>query len=270
MNDLSVGASQGANPGGATAPVEDESTPGVGGGAAGGTGPAPDSNDPASPSNISVSVVMSLINFKPRGEVDTTILVAQVGLELKRLQEETNSNKITIDQEALRAALAAKREQLERAGEKVEEALAKEESASIWDKIKMGFQALGAAIMVGLGGMLIAIPGFQAVGALMVFGGVMSLIMVADAMTKEFSEDGMGIAGSFALLDGRSREEALAADLGFAIGLAVVGTHCDRCDVLCAGLSGRNGQQAWGVHWKLFEDGGFDRWFGCQYSDSRR
>lgn len=223
MGGLEIGSSRDTIPGGANAPVQDESTPAVGPGAAGGTGPAPDSNDPASPGNISITVVMSLVNFKPPGEVDTAIVVAMIALELKHIQEETNSNKIKIDQEAVRSVLAIKKGQLEQAGEKIEAALAKEENASIWDKIKMGFEALGAALMVGLGAALLAIPGFQVAGAMMIAGGVMSLIMVADTMTKELSESGMGIAGNLALLNGESEEAARDFDLGFTIGVAVVG-----------------------------------------------
>ncbi len=191
----------------------------TGSGITGASGPAP---DPTSPTYT--SILQSLGAFMPQLASEMVdILLAEVVSKMKDIQEKNNTERLQIDEEKKRTMLTQKREKLDEATEKVQDAIAKEESSSIWDKIKLGFQALGAAIMIGLGVALLFIPGFQAVGALMITAGVISAIMVADALTKELSDSGMGIMGNIVLAAGGSEEQAMDADLGFGIALAVVG-----------------------------------------------
>lgn len=183
------------------------------------------------PGRQTYSMVMESLSamLTPMSPVDVEVLLIQVAVEMKEAESTGAKEKIKVDQEAKRTALLEKDEKLEEAGTKIEEAIEERENASIFDKIKLAFEFLGAILMIAVGVLLLATGAGTAVGALMIAGGVVSLIMAIDSAVQMGT--GQGIMGNIVYLaakaDGKSEEEAKdmasKADMGFRIGMAVIG-----------------------------------------------
>jgi hypothetical protein len=177
------------------------------------------------------SAVMSSIQAMLVGTpaADTEVLLIQIAVEMKKAEDTNQKEKIKVDQEAKRTALTEKETKLKEATEKIEKAISDRENASIWDKIKMAFEFLGAILMAVVGAILIATGAGVAIGAMMIAGAVVSLIMAVDSVVQQTT--GMGIAGNMAYAvakgEGKSEKEAKEAagkaDMGFRISMAIIG-----------------------------------------------
>lgn len=181
---------------------------------------APTGSVPGAPSDPSYSVVLdSLTKFMPQvtGEV-LDVMLLEITVKMKETEEASQKDKIKVDQEAKRTALAEKADKLKEAETKIQEAIDKEKNASIWDKIKMAFQALGALLAIVAGLALIATGAGAAAGAALIAIGVIGLIMVIDSAVKMGT--GHGIAGAIAKAGGASDEYANKCDFGFGIAMA--------------------------------------------------
>lgn len=158
------------------------------------------------------------------GEVLELALV-EITAEMKKIEEASQKDQINIDSEKKRQALEEKKAKIEEALKKIEDAIEKEKHASIWDKIKMAFQALGALIAIAVGIALTALG--VPVGPLLIGIGVVALVMVIDSVVKTETGKGIGahIVGGFAELFGHpmSDEDLAKVDMGFSIAMAVVG-----------------------------------------------
>lgn len=207
------------DPNAAKATTDDPSQ--VGKGANGAGGPVPD------PGLFQVAaygaLMKSMMSLMPKiSNDDSSVKLVEATTLMKQIVESSEKDKISIDQEKKRTAIGEKTSKLEEASKKIEESRRMRESGSIWDKIKLAFQALAALLMIVIGAVLSVIPGFQAVGGLMIAAGVLSVIMMVDAAVK--MSTGLGIAGNFAKLAQPDNPEAWAkADMGFGISLAIVG-----------------------------------------------
>lgn len=168
------------------------------------------------------AVISSLTQMMPQmsGEM-LDVMLLEITTKMKELEENSQKDKVKVDQEAKRSALAEKHDKLKEAETKIKEAIEKERNASIWDKIKMAFQAIGAALAMLVGAILIATGAGTAAGIALMAVGAVGLIMVADQITR--METGMGIAGNIAKAAGASPEEIAKADMGFGITMAALG-----------------------------------------------
>lgn len=204
----------------ATTETNNEKAVGQGTGA-GNTGPVP---QPGMFQAAAYGALMqSMMALMPAmSNEDSSVKLMEATTLMKQIVETSEKDKIATDQEKKRTAIGEKTAKLEEAAKKIEESRRMRESGSIWDKIKLAFQAIAAVFMMILGAVLSAIPGFQAVGALMIAAGVISLVMMIDAAVKQAT--GLGIAGNLAKLAQPDNPDAWAkADMGFGISLAIVG-----------------------------------------------
>jgi transloator len=195
----------------------------VGAGVAGaGGGSAPDAANPGgvqgtvSPALASLSGMMG-----SGGAMDPTIAIIEVAAKMRDKNEKLGEKKIEGDEKQQEAAVKAK----EAKYKKAEEDLQKIQHASIWDKIKMAFQALFSAIAIAVGTLMQAIPGAGVLGALMIAGGVIGLISVADDITKQVT--GHGIMGNIYLACHPGDQNGAAkADMAFGICCAAAAIAC--------------------------------------------
>jgi hypothetical protein len=147
------------------------------------------------------------------------VMLLETTTKLKEMEESAQKDKVKVDQEAKRSQLAEKADKLKEAETKIQEAIDKRNSASIWDKIKIGFQALGALIAI-VAGILIA-PVCPLAGGCLIAVGIIGMVMVVDSIIKETTSSGLGMIGHLAKACGASDEEAAWADLGFSCALAL-------------------------------------------------
>ncbi len=166
-------------------------------------------------------LVASLVLFMPQlSDVDQEVLLAEIITKLKETQSETEKGKISIDAAKKEAQLTEQKTKLDEAEKKQREAEEKQKNASIWDKIKLAFQFLGAIFGMILGAVLMAVPGAQALGALLFVGGVLGLIGAIDSTVK-MATGGYGIAAM--CMPNASDEDRAKADMIFGITVAAVG-----------------------------------------------
>jgi hypothetical protein len=199
---------------------------GIGSGAIGQSGEAP----PTVPQETIANALQSLTAFMSGGaQVDVDVLLVQVAVAMRDAEAGNQKAKINTDQETKKLQLKEKEEKLVEAQKKMDEAEAKRKSASIWDKIKLAFEWIGAALAAALAVVMIATGVGAVVGAALLVAAVAAIVMAVDSTVQQAT--GMGIAGNIAFLDakanGKTDEEAKAAaskaDMGFRIAIAVIG-----------------------------------------------
>ncbi|WP_378940823.1 type III secretion system translocon subunit SctE [Mesorhizobium sp. ANAO-SY3R2] len=151
------------------------------------------------------------------GSVDTEVLLVQVAVAMRDTEATTQKSKINTDQETKKAQMKEKEAKLEESAKKLEKA----QNGSIWDKIKLAFEWLGALIAAAVAAVLIATGVGTAVGVLLLAAAVTALVMAIDSTIT--AATGLGIAGNIAKAAGASEEQIAKADMGFKIGVAVLG-----------------------------------------------
>lgn len=202
-----------------------EAKPGTGSGSIGASGQAPDVQRSA----MMGAVMSSLAAMMPKlsGQA-VDVLLLQVTTAMKDTISKSEKGKIESDTNVKKTQIDEKKAKMDEANKKIEEAENKMKNMSIWDKIKVAFQYIGAimAIIAGalaiaagvaLGGFtggLTAIAGVVG-GIAMISAGVMMLGMAADATVGLTNKDGLGIVGLIAKdynmkHKGMSEEDALA------------------------------------------------------------
>lgn len=149
------------------------------------------------------------------------LMLAEISAKMKDVEENANTERYKNDQEAKRSSLAEKKEKLDEADKKIQESIDAKNSGNIFDIIKMVFQAIAAALMAVLGALLSVVPGLQVLGGLMIAAAVISVVMLVDAAVQQAT--GMGIVGNCMKAAGCSPEECAKGDMGFRIGMAIVG-----------------------------------------------
>ncbi|PTW56671.1 hypothetical protein C8N35_111134 [Breoghania corrubedonensis] len=148
--------------------------------------------------------------------------------KMKDIVGDVQTGKLLSDEEKKRAALGEKQKKIGEAQDKFDEAQKAKEKSGIFGWIKTAFSAIAAAISIVVGAALIATGVGAAVGALMIAGGVIGLIMTVDSIVNATTGKGImgNIAYSVAMNQGKTEEEAAKIasdwDTGFAITMAVV------------------------------------------------
>lgn len=200
-------------------------TPTTGQGNVGQTGPTPD----APPPNMMGAVMESLGAMMPKisGQM-LDLLLLQITTQMKETISKTEKDKIETDTGAKRVQIGEKQAKLEEAAKKIQEAEDKMKNMSVWDKIKLAFQYIGAimsiiagvfAILAGVAagaftGGATAIAGIVG-GAMLITAGILMLGMAADATYAMTNKDGLGFVGAITkeikMDQGMSEEDALAS-----------------------------------------------------------
>lgn len=166
------------------------------------------------------AMLTALIAFEPElGNADQEVLLAEVITKLKDTQNANDKEGIKADSARKQAAINEQKEKLDKAEKKQAEAEEKQKSASIWDKIKLAFQFLAAAISIVVGAILVATGAGTALGLLMIAGGVIGIVQGIDSALKQST--GFGMAGLAAKGRGESDEKALQDD--FITGMVMTG-----------------------------------------------
>lgn len=181
----------------------------VGAGAAAGTAEAP---DPV-PGLAYGALMASLGPLMPRmsGE-QLDVLVASFTEKAKDISDASDKDQIKTQEEAKSAALKQKKANADYAIKKQAEAEDKMKNASVWDKIKLGFEYLGALLTIAAGvatiaaGCLTAETGVGLAagiigGSCMIASGVCMLTMAVDSTVQVAQEDqGEGDLGMFGMM----------------------------------------------------------------------
>jgi len=192
----------------------------TGTGAINGTGEAPpaDATQQASIGNALASLTAFLSGAS---HTDVEVLLVQAAVTMRDTEASAQKSKINADEGSKKSELQAKEKKLDDAAKKMEEAEKAKHSGNIFDKIKLAFQWIGAVLAAALGAVLIATGVGAVVGGLLIAAAVTSIILAVDATVKETT--GLGIAGNIAKASGASQEAIAKADMGFEIGMAVLG-----------------------------------------------
>lgn len=208
-----------------TAGISSLATQGLGGiekpegrpgkGVGGAPGQAPDVAGGAS------SLIQALRNFAPQlGKGDFEAKLAEITAKLREITGEVNTDRVQNELETKRKNMQENQAKIEESERKLDEAEAKKKKGNIFQRIAQAFQALGALIMIAAGAALMAIPGMQVVGAMMIAGGVLMAISLINSLVAE-ANDGAGILGSIAKAMGASDDVIMALDMAMTAVLMI-------------------------------------------------
>lgn len=162
---------------------------------------------------------------KMSGEKLQTMLL-EVMAKIKDTIGASEQDKIRTDQESKRLALAEKSEKIKESEEKLAEASEKREKLSVWDKVKIAFQYIGAITAIMAGVLALATswltgPAGIVSGVLLIGAGVLLLGMAADATyvaanTEKSGQPSLGFIGEAnkAVLMGQGMSEEEATEAG--------------------------------------------------------
>lgn len=187
-------------------------------------GPVPDPNPNPNP-NVPLSYtsfVASLERLMPKiSDDDLEVLLAETEGKLKKTETGSDEDRINIDSAMKKAIMDQKKQQLDQAQQNIEDAAAKSQSTDLWDKIKLAFQALAAAVTLVVGLALIATGAGAALGVLLVAAAVVQIIGLVQSAMQETG--GHGILGQIIKDCGGSDDAANKADMALSIYTAIVG-----------------------------------------------
>ncbi len=199
----------------------------AGAGATAQRGPAPAVATPLVTSAVLQSLTRLIPSFS--GE-QLDVLLAEATSKLKDVLGDVQTEKLLTNEEAKKATTEKKSKKLEESEEKRLEAKSARENGSIWEKVALAFQVLGAAIALAVGTILIATGAGVGPGIALVAVGLVSLTLAVDSIVKMTSDKGLGILGNVtyaaAKADGLTEEEAMASaqkgDMAFGITIGLV------------------------------------------------
>jgi hypothetical protein len=147
--------------------------------------------------------------------IDVDVLLVQVAVAMRDTEATTQKSKINTDQETKKAQMREKEHKLEESAKKLE----KQQNGSIWEKIKLAFEWLGAMLAVALA-VIAAVASLGGATALIV-AAIAAVALVIDSTVQQAT--GQGIMGNIVLAAGGTKEQAAQADMGFKIAVAVIG-----------------------------------------------
>ena len=162
------------------------------------------------------AILQSLRNFSPAttgGDFETRL--AEIAAKMRDVSGEVETSRAENEQEMKRLNMQENQAKIEEAEEKIDEAISKRENASIWDKIAMAFQILGAILLFAIGAALTAL-GAGAVGVpLMIAAGFMAVSLINSAVAE--ANDGRGILASiaYAIDEDIDPDILMGLDIGF-------------------------------------------------------
>jgi F0F1-type ATP synthase assembly protein I len=218
-----------------TEQVEKQARTGTGAAAGGGTAPEARAGY--------TSIMKGLAAFVPQvGGGDFEVRLAEITPKLKEVNGTVNTDRVLNEQETKRLNMKENQAKIAESEKKLAEAQAKKDSGSIWDKISLAFEFIGAALMGLIGGLLMAVPGAQAAGVLMMVGAGLMLASAINTLVQQ--ETGAGILGNLAkaINPDISDEALMGIDIGFAVVLAIatiaVSVASGRVDVVAAKFAG--------------------------------
>lgn len=156
------------------------------------------------------------------GSGDTDVMLAQVAEMIDRVVQATQKNQIKSDQQTAEAKQKAQEAKLKEAEAKLQEAKKKEHTANILSALKCAFAWVAFVVSVAVAAVAIATGAGAIVGALLIAASVAALALAVDSTVDVATHKG-GVAGNIARECGASDSEAGKADMGFRIGVSVLG-----------------------------------------------
>ena len=179
-----------------------------------------DAQTPPPPTTFGL-IVASLRNFAPGNPgSDFEAKLADITAKLRDVSGEVETDRVQNEQEIKRVNMKENEAKIKEAEKKLEEAEAKRKSGNIFDIIAMAFQALGALLLMAIGALLQAVPGAQALGAMMIVAGVMLAVSLVNSIVAK-ANDGAGILGSIAKAAGASPEVIMGLDIAFTAAMLI-------------------------------------------------
>lgn len=199
-----------------TAPIAGTVT--TGSGVAGSKSVVPDGGTP-----VYASVMQSLRTMMPNIKGgDFEALLAQVTSKLKDAMGDVQESRADNEMETKRVAVKENEAKIEEAKKKLDEAEAKKNSSNIFDILSLVFEAIAAAVLMVAGALISALPGGQALGAMMIISGAIMAISVANSICAKCN-DGAGLLGSIAKAAGASDDVVMGMDIAMTVALVVGG-----------------------------------------------
>jgi hypothetical protein len=188
----------------------------VGKGALSGAGIVPPTPEGTGDKPDLTNALKSLTAFMTgKSSIDVEVLLVQVAVAMRDTEATTQKTKINTDQETKKAQMREKEHKLEESAKKLE----KQQNGSIWEKIKLAFEWLGAMLAVALA-VIASVASLGGASALIVAAVAAVALVINSTVTQA---TGQGIMGNIVLAAGGSKEEAAKADMGFQIAVAVIG-----------------------------------------------
>lgn len=153
--------------------------------------PLPDTAGTATGADYAATfqALFSSASLSPRRRADMEVVLAEVSAALKETRDRTEGERITTNQEKIRAAQNTEQEKLAERSEKIDDSIAQQAKADRGSRWKRFFQFVGLAIAVA---MLSTVSG-GVLGALMLAAVAVQAYMVTDDIVAE--KTGTSIAG---------------------------------------------------------------------------
>jgi transloator len=170
--------------------------------------------------NAMLESLTEMMGPNAKSDDDLDAKVASLEENLKNKLSQSDASQIQNDQAEQTAKIEAKAQKDQQAEQKIKDAVAKQQSASIWDKIKLAFEVIGAVLGCVVAGVLIATGVGTAAGIALAIGAAAGLMLAIDDVVKETTPDHLGIAGSIAHDSGEPLDYCQKCDMGFDIALA--------------------------------------------------
>jgi len=200
-------------------------------GVSGPGGPVPDPQGGAVNLGGNIAMLQSILALMPSiSSEDEDVLLAEIETKMKETLSRTDVESIKNKQNEKLTMIQQKAAQDEESAKKMQEAIDQQKNASIWDKIKLAFQVLAAVIAVVVAVVAIATGVGAPLGALLIAGALVAIVMATDAVVTEATPDHLGIAGSIKLATDHSNKshadkvkDAATADQDFGYVMMAVG-----------------------------------------------
>lgn len=195
--------------------------------------------DPAGLTHLS-AMMASIASIMPKlSDDEIQVLTESITQKMKDTIDKSQMDKVKNDQEKQHSALLAKEKKLQEAEKKINDAIDAQKHASIWDKIKLAFEYLGAilAMVAGVFALLssaVTGPAGAVAGVLLITSGLMMLTLaIDDTVSQATAKDGQPGMGMFGLMckaiaksegktDAEAEEIGKKGEMGFKIGLMAI------------------------------------------------
>lgn len=178
--------------------------------------------DPKVEATIFANALASLSAFRAsHARLDVDTLLVQVAVTMRSAEATNQENRIVNDREAKLSQIREKETKLREAGEKLAAAEERKAGGDVLANVKLAFEWIGTIVAFATAAVLIATGAGAVVGGLLLAAAFTSLFMAIDSSVSHATD--LGIAGNIAKDTGGTDEQIGQADMGFKIGLAILG-----------------------------------------------
>lgn len=183
----------------------------------GGSGPAP------TPEGGDYSSVLSAMRgFAPTVPLgDFEARLSEVASKMKEARSDADTERVQNQQEIKKQQIVENRQTLEQSRDKMETADGIADAEKISSTVSTALQAIGAGLMIAVGAALMAVPGTQVLGAVLIVGGALMAASAINGVVAATTDSGLGIAGSIAKAFGADDSTIMGVEIGATVALAV-------------------------------------------------